>query len=256
VRCQILDALGNVIYMTEQTDVARWKKTADTLGVAQQTAMPETGPETWAKEIWPRVKVYNAASPPLLPQRFFILAGLPLSGKTFLARKIMELSTAPCAHIENDYVRKHVTSRLGKKQPDHTHEESDLVYRTSMCLVDIALSNSLCVIFDATNLREKYREPFYAVGDMYGAEVAVIKTAVSRETAEKRSRHLLMGEECGDNSDATVEIYDLLREEDEPIELCKRKHFLVWTDRDDTAGFLLKNNLFFSNTEKNTGDKR
>jgi len=192
--------------------------------------MPD--PKELARELWVKNYKINLITEALEP-KLYIMSGLPLSGKSYLARRIIERSRADVVYIENDLVRRQIVEHLGWGQPKYTPDEHRLVYDTSHELMWIALSFSFHTIFDATNLNEKYRQRIYEIADTVGASVLVVKTAVDEETAERRSAEKFQSEERPDHSDAGVDIYRLLSKEDEPIEFCSRDHVLLDTSKRD-----------------------
>ena len=176
-----------------------------------------------AHAIWMKNYDMKMMRPTDNPQ-LYIMSGLPLSGKTFLAQRIIKRSPADVVYIENDLVREMIIDQLGKEKPEYTPEEHNLVYETSHELIWLALSFSFHAVFDATNLNEKYRQKIYRIADAANAEVLVIKTIISPETAKRRSEIKFKKEDRTNHSPADESIYELLSKEDEPIEKCSRRY--------------------------------
>jgi predicted kinase len=185
-------------------------------------------PSDLANKLWMKnykIKLIKHADKPKL----YMMAGLPLSGKTYLAHRILERSPGDVVYIENDLVRWQIIEELGMEKPLHVPEEHNLVYSTSHELIWLALSFSYHTIFDATNLQEKYRQNIYEIADAAGAEVLVIKTRVDYEIAKERSKQKMENGPIHGHSDADIKVHLLLDREDEDMEGCTRPYVVLDT---------------------------
>jgi len=199
-------------------------------------------PEELANALWVKnykMHLLNEAPEP----RLYIMCGLPLSGKSYLARRIIERSTADVVYVENDLVRRQIMDHFGLEKPSYTPEEHGLVYNTSHALIYLSLSFSYHTIFDATNLNEKYRQSIYEIAETTGADVLVIKTIIDEDTAKERAEAKFAQEGRKDHSDAGVDIYHLLSKEDEPVELCSRPNVQVNTSEMDVDALIDEHDL-------------
>jgi len=196
------------------------------LGLGER--LVQRDPKALAIEIWKGYMGSRLKAPVSWP-RLYILSGLPFSGKSYFARKLIDRSPADVVYIENDLVREMVAKALGYGQPVHTKEEHTLVFETSHNLISLALSYGYHTIFDATNLLEKYREPIYSIADANDASVLVIRFNVNSSVAESRDRQRSAQRDADDHSKADYSIYELLTTEDEPIKRCSRRYIVVDT---------------------------
>jgi predicted kinase len=152
-----------------------------------------------------------------------MLSGLPGTGKSYLARRLVEI--LPFVIIESDSVRKTLFPTC-----QYTGEESYWVHRTCHALMTKLLRKGVRVIYDATNLHERHRELVYRLADREGVKLIVVKTVASEEVASERlhRRH----EEGGDHhdiSDADWKVYKRMARRTEPI---GRSYVVVDTSKD------------------------
>ena len=152
-----------------------------------------------------------------------MLSGLPGTGKSSLARRLVEI--LPFVIIESDWVRKTLFP-----QSQYTGEESYWVHRTCHALMTKLLRKGVRVIYDATNLHERHRELVYRLADSAGARLVIVKTVVPEEVASERlrGRH----EDGGDHrdiSDADWRVYKRMARRADPI---GRNYIVVDTTED------------------------
>ena len=122
-----------------------------------------------ANRIWKLIgKTGNVKKPALL-----MMAGTPLSGKTTLAKEILNSVSEATVFIENDEIRKHVASENGDSSPKYTNKESTRTFNVSRELIRIGLSNKCNVIFDATNLNERSRRGTYEAALQKKADIEI-----------------------------------------------------------------------------------
>jgi len=152
-----------------------------------------------------------------------MLCGLPGSGKSHLARSLVEV--LPFVVIESDQVRK-----LLFPECRYTGEESYWVHRTCHALMTKLLKKGVRVIYDATNLHERHRELVYRLADKEGAKLLIVKTVVPEGVAWARlgGRHD-ESQDDHDVSDADWEVYERMARKAEPI---GRNYVVVDTSQD------------------------
>jgi predicted kinase len=118
-----------------------------------------------------------------------LFAGVPLSGKSTIARRLVEESPTGCVHAENDKLRERAAMLLGRP-PQHDPQENFITYKAAWDLVEKALSNGYHGVHDATNLTERGRRNAYDVADAHGANVIVLFIITDPETLEERASRL------------------------------------------------------------------
>jgi predicted kinase len=128
--------------------------------------------------------------PPAARPLLVVMAGVPLGGKSTLARALAAASPAAAMHVENDVVRVAVAAALRRAQPAHDGVEHFLTYRASWALAELALRNGLHAVHDATNLTESQRRGAYRAAAAAGAEVAVVFVLAAPEVLAQRASGL------------------------------------------------------------------
>ncbi|MEN8614631.1 ATP-binding protein [Dehalogenimonas sp. THU2] len=171
------------------------------------------------------VDTLRRAIAPKLPRKtdrpaVIILVGLPGSGKSYFAAKLLE--RIPAAVLESDYLRKTLVRRPVYSQWEHIR-----LFRAIHALVKELLTAKYNVVLDATNLTENYRHPLEAIAIDTKAKSIIVHIDTPRDVAEKRLVERLTQQ--GGYSDADWAVYQKLEETFEPI---KRPHFYVRTPMD------------------------
>jgi predicted kinase len=138
-----------------------------------------------ARRLWAKWGVPGNAKKPSL----VIMCGAPLSGKTTLAKGIIEHATETAVLIENDSVRAELTRETGHGEPSYTVKEHRSTYNVSFELIRLALANQCHVVFDATNRTDRGREGAYAAASEAGGIVLAILVNASDETVASRFRN-------------------------------------------------------------------
>ena len=151
-----------------------------------------------------------------------MLCGLPATGKSYLARRLVE--RVPFVIVETDFVRKTLFPT-----PTYSAQESGLVHRVCHALMEKLLRRGARVIFDATNLAELHREKVYRLARSAAANLVIVQTvapeAVVRERLEKRK----VARDSDDISDATWAIYKRMASDQQPI---GHPHLIIDTSGD------------------------
>lgn len=146
--------------------------------------------DTLAEHLWSRAR--STLDPSRRPPRPLLLqlAGVPLVGKSTLARHLRSRIQATLLHIENDVVRVHVAKALGRSQPGYDEEENLATYATARGLAHRALAWGSHVIHDATNLTEEERRGGYHVADLAGRSCCVAFVTAPQKVLADRARLL------------------------------------------------------------------
>ena len=148
-----------------------------------------------------------------------VVAGLPGSGKSRFCRDLA--GRTPAAVLESDALRK-----LLFRRPVYSWAESARLFAAIHVVIERLLGDGISVILDATNLRERHRQPLYAIAEKLGAKLVVVEVVAPPETVLAR----LAERTATDNSssDADIAVYLRMREEWEEI---RREHIVVDTSR-------------------------
>ena len=110
-----------------------------------------------------------------------MLVGLPGSGKSTLARRLAPAIGA--AVLESDALRWRLF-----QHPDHSPEESALLFAAIHEAMEQLLLQGHSVILDATNLREQDRRPVEAIARKAGARLLTVWVIAPAATIEARLR--------------------------------------------------------------------
>ncbi len=155
--------------------------------------------------------------PPLI-----VVSGLPGTGKSFLCRTLAE--RLDYLVLSSDSLRQ--TLFL---QPKYDDDENRQLFAACHALIEGLLKTGIPIIFDATNLLERHREPLYHICDKAGAKLILVSVEAPEELVQER----LLGRESGidpeDRSRAGWEVHQRMKYRKEKI---PRNHFVVDTSRD------------------------
>lgn len=135
-----------------------------------------------ALEFWERYSGTGKAKFPSL----FLMAGVPLSGKTTLSQTIKNHSSEKMILIENDKVRQFIAKKMGYSEPQYKSKEHHMTFNVSWEVIRLGLANKFHVIFDATNLKEDGRWGAYSAAEQYNAVTKVILVKASKQTLLER----------------------------------------------------------------------
>ncbi len=138
------------------------------------------------------------------------LCGLPGTGKSHFAAALA--ARIPCQVLGSDRLRK-----ILEPQPRYTREEHARVFRAAHALLESLLSQGHRVVFDATNLTDRAREPLRDIADRVGVPLLLVQfnapSTLVRQRLARRSR----GEIDDTWSDADWRIYCRLYPGQEPV---------------------------------------
>ena len=153
---------------------------------------------------------------------FVVVSGLPGTGKTFFCHKLAEKQ--PFCILESDALRKALFP-----SPDYSAGESSHLFAACHSLIEWLLQNGVPVIFDATNLSERYREHLYRISDRAGARLVLVRVEAPPAVAYQRLQARKNGAAPEDKSDADWDIYRQMKPR---VEKIRRNHFAVDTSQD------------------------
>ncbi len=162
--------------------------------------------------------------PPARPV-LLLLAGLPGTGKTHFARRLQERLSFVV--LETDRLRKELVT-----SPRYTPGEHRRLLDACHMLTREYLASRHPVLFDATNLTERFREPFYRIAESLDLPLALVEVTAPREVVRRRLRSREAGLDPQTNSDAGWLIYCRMAPAWEPIVL---EHHVVDSSKDITA---------------------
>lgn len=156
-------------------------------------------------------------------------AGVPLSGKSRFARRLVEASEQAVLFVENDAVRFRLADAMGRERPEHDKIENFLTYRTAWNLIRTGLKNGVHVVHDATNLTECGREDAYHEALRQDAPVVVAFVVADNKVLEARYEEV-----SGDRQEA----YDKLGQKEVDPDACTMPFLIVdgAADADEQVG--------------------
>jgi DegV family protein with EDD domain len=157
---------------------------------------------------------------------FIVLSGLPGSGKSHLAREIARRH--PFAVLESDTLRKALVRR-----PSYSQSESARLFAACHARIESLLEKRIPVLFDATNLREMHRRPLYDIAERTGARLLLVQVTAPEEVVRRRMEARAVRDNPSDRSDATLDVYETMRRDAEPIE---RQHLVIDSAVDGIGG--------------------
>jgi len=168
-----------------------------------------------------RQSLGDLPSPQIKPT-LIVVSGLPATGKSFFCRKLAE--RLPFLVLSSDSLRQTLFLH-----PRYDENENRELFAASHALIQELLKRGIPIIFDATNLLERHREPLYHICDKAGAKLILVSIEAPEEVVQQR----LLGRESGidpeDRSQASWEVHQRMKFRKEKI---PRNHFVVDTSRD------------------------
>ena len=161
---------------------------------------------------------------PLPPSRhhpaLVVVSGLPGTGKSLFCRELRRRTGV--AVLESDALRKLLFSR-----PSYSSEESQRLFAAIHTAIARLLAAGISCTLDATNLKERHRQPLYDIAEELGAKLILVEVTAAPEVVRRR---LAARASYGDAlSDAGSAVYERMRREAEEIQ---REHFPVDTAAD------------------------
>jgi len=148
------------------------------------------------------------------------LSGLPGTGKSFLGQKLAE--RLPIIILESDSMRKTLFP-----QPTYHWGESARLFRACYNLIEQLLKQKIAVLFDATNLSERYRKRLFKIARRNNAKFVLVRVKAPREVV--RQRLFMRDKDPFSLSDADWNVYLKMAPREEKIRL---KHLTVDTSKD------------------------
>lgn len=150
------------------------------------------------------------------------LCGLPGTGKSHFAAALSR--RVPCLTLGSDRLRKVLAP-----QPSYTREEHLRVFTAAHALLESLLAEGYRVIFDATNLTERAREPLYDIAARLAVRLVLVQLDAPHQLVRRRLARRSQGLTSDAFSDADWRIYCRLYPGQEPI---AGPHLYVDTSRD------------------------
>ncbi|QZP38950.1 AAA family ATPase [Halobaculum magnesiiphilum] len=138
--------------------------------------------------------------------RLVVVCGLPGAGKSTVASAVADRLDATV--FRTDVVRKELFP-----DPSYTDEESRRTYEALFERADDRLAAGDPVVLDGTFRRANRRREARSLAERRGVTARLVRVRCDERTAKARIRS-----REDDPSDADTDVYDLLREEFEPVE--------------------------------------
>ena len=149
----------------------------------------------------------NAADGPFL----LVLTGLPGTGKSHLSKRLQR--HLPLLVLESDRLRKVLAH-----SPKYTPDESSRLFSACHLLIEEFLGQGRQILFDATNLTEKFRQPLRNIAARRGVPFLVVRCTAPVDLVRRRLADRGAGAHPSDYSDAGWRIYSRMHPYEEAVE--------------------------------------
>jgi hypothetical protein len=159
---------------------------------------------------------------PVVKPAFIVVSGLPGTGKSYFCRKLAE--RLQFIILESDALRKALFS-----SPDYGESESGRLFRAIHLIIERLLKKGVSLIFDATNLSERYRERLYSIADHLDVKLILVRVEAPTEVVQERLK--ARRENPENKSDADWAVYQRMKSS---VQKIWRNHYAVDTSRDIT----------------------
>jgi len=151
-----------------------------------------------------------------------IVSGLPGTGKSFFCRRLAE--KLPAIILESDVLR-----QVLFPQPNYSQTESTRLFKTIRLLAERLLRRGFCIIMDATNLSERFRQYFYSIAERLDVKLVVVSVEAPPLLVKER-----LAARSGNLDEGLAADWDVYIKMKPSVEKIARKHYVVDTSRDIT----------------------
>ena len=149
-----------------------------------------------------------------------LVTGLPGTGKTTIAKGLIDKYLSEYIYISTDEVRKkhfNLTEHHYEafNQKIYSQDKRNIIYSIINVLVEILLSQNFSVIVEGTFYSRDKREPIINICEKLNHKYIIIQTTYPEILIQKRFQKRIL--QNTDISDARYEVYKALKEIYEPI---------------------------------------
>ena len=159
---------------------------------------------------------------PVAEPVFIVVSGLPGTGKSYFCSQLAE--RLPVIILESDALRKTLFS-----SPGYSSQESLRLFRACHLLIERLLKKGVSLIFDATNLSERYREYLYSIADRLDVKLVLVHVEAPPGVVYERLKARQENSET--KSDADWKVYQRMKPS---VQKIRRNYYAVDTSRDTT----------------------
>ncbi len=161
---------------------------------------------------------------PVAEPVFIAVSGLPGTGKSYFCSQLAERLSFII--LESDALRKALFS-----SPNYSQQESSRLFQACHLLIEKLLKKGTPLIFDATNLSERYREHLYRIADRLDVKLVVVRVEAPAWLVQERLKARREGVNSVGKSEADWAVYQKMKPS---VEKIRRNHYAVDTSRDIT----------------------
>jgi len=159
---------------------------------------------------------------PVAEPVFIVVSGLPGTGKSYFCSQLAE--RLPVIILESDALRKTLFS-----SPGYSSQESLRLFRACHLLIERLLKKGVSLIFDATNLSERYREYLYSIAERLDVKLVLVHVEAPPGVVYERLKARQENSET--KSDADWKVYQRMKPS---VQKIRRNYYAVDTSRDIT----------------------